>query len=70
MEENQRIYELLDVQISPSSWACYHLSLVGQSLWQVSGPDQSKISQRYLQQLQQHYQRKAQGGDAGAEQRW
>ncbi|WP_317073741.1 tRNA (adenine(22)-N(1))-methyltransferase [Vibrio cholerae] len=71
VEENQRIYELLHVQISPSSEACSHpLSLVGESLWQVSGPDQSKIAQRYLQQLQQHYQRKAQGGDAGAKQRW
>ncbi|ENM5735910.1 tRNA (adenine(22)-N(1))-methyltransferase TrmK [Vibrio mimicus] len=71
VEENQRIYELLHVQIDPSLSAPSHpLSLVGKSLWQASGADQSKITQRYLQQLQQHYQRKAQGGDAGAEQRW
>ncbi|MEF3021249.1 tRNA (adenine(22)-N(1))-methyltransferase TrmK [Vibrio mimicus] len=71
VEENQRIYELLHVQIHPSSSAPSHpLSLVGESLWQASGADQSKITQRYLQQLQQHYQRKAQGGDACAQQRW
>lgn len=71
VEENQRIYELLHVQINPFSSAPSHpLSLVGELLWQVSDVDQSKIAQRYLQQLQQHYQRKAQGGDAGAEKRW
>ncbi|MEF2522737.1 tRNA (adenine(22)-N(1))-methyltransferase TrmK [Vibrio mimicus] len=71
VEENQRIYELLHVQINPSLSVPYHpISLVGELLWQTNGADQQQIAQRYLQQLQQHYQRKAQGGDACAEQRW
>lgn len=70
VEENQRIYELLHVQINPNSPAVHGLSCVGEALWHVTNEDQQKIAQRYLQQLQQHYQRKAQGGDAGAEQRW
>ncbi|AOW84295.1 tRNA (adenine(22)-N(1))-methyltransferase [Vibrio mimicus] len=71
VEENQRIYELLHVQINPSLSVPYHpISLVGELLWQANGADQQQIAQRYLQQLQQHYQRKAQGGDACAQQRW
>ncbi|ENS5605185.1 tRNA (adenine(22)-N(1))-methyltransferase TrmK [Vibrio mimicus] len=69
VEENQRIYELLHVQINPNS-PVHGLSCVGEALWHATNEDQQKIAQRYLQQLQQHYQRKVQGGDACAQQRW
>lgn len=68
LEENQRIYELLHVQISRASAAIEHpLSLTGKALWHTDNQVQQKIAQRYLQQLQHHYQRKAQGGDRAAE---
>lgn len=71
VEENQRIYELLHVQINPLTQRKNQpLSLVGKQLWQVATQEQQRIAQRYLQQLQLHYQRKSQGEDLSAHQRW
>ncbi|CAM2893300.1 tRNA (adenine(22)-N(1))-methyltransferase TrmK [Vibrio ordalii] len=75
VEENQRIYELLHLQINSSKAQDEipkpsPLSLVGSAIWQVANDEQQMIAQRYLTQLQQHYQRKAQGGDVSAQKRW
>lgn len=75
VEENRRIYELLNVQIHPPAVRGKEpklppLSLVGESIWQVDNDEQKMIAQRYLTQLQQHYQRKAQGGDVSAQKCW